>query len=88
MIHNELLHMTSSNGNIFRVTDLFMRGIHRSPDSPHKVDIHNKFGTHDPIEHTDNFEYGLIVFFLVLYRKIYHILKLNITATRTTILLH
>ena len=29
--------MTSSNGNIFRVTGHFMRGIHRSPvNSPHK----------------------------------------------------
>ena len=29
--------MTSSNGNIFRVTGLFVRGIHRSPvNSPHK----------------------------------------------------
>ena len=29
--------MTSSNGNIFRVTGPFVRGIHRPPvDSPHK----------------------------------------------------
>ena len=32
-----ILMMTSSNGNIFRVTGHFLRGIHRSPvNSPHK----------------------------------------------------
>ena len=33
--------MTSSNGNTFRVTDLFVRGIHQSPvNSPHKGQWH------------------------------------------------
>ena len=34
--HNDVNMMASSNGNIFRVTGLFVRGIHRSPvNSPH-----------------------------------------------------
>ena len=39
-----LIMMTSSNGNIFHVTDPFVRGIHRSPvNSPHKGQWHGAF---------------------------------------------